>query len=248
VIVKRALTALIALSIIQGELATAAAAAVSTAAPWVQQLAPKSALPLSMPKSPQQAVLLIKKAETTSVASYFEGGETQTNLLRFQNDLIVLAKANESIGIVDQADAFKTWWATNSKSVLARRGLGQPSLQGFFGEVYLLYKIDATNAKKDPSTFTAWLADHISNPLLRQVSTVTFGVFAGVLGTIASSFKNALTFAIVAGIASALVEPAVRPVREKAAQIGSKYLGTIAFVDGETRRTSVRNLSADDVS
>lgn len=39
----------------------------------------------------------------------------------------------------------------------------------------------------------------------------------------------------------------VRTIRE-ARLIASKYLGTTVLVDGETRRTSAKNLSADDVS
>ncbi|MES2965563.1 MAG: hypothetical protein V4760_16905 [Bdellovibrionota bacterium] len=223
---RRVLTALIALAIVQAELATAATAVVATA----QTLRDKTATPLKAPQNKDQAIALIRKAEQTAVASYFSQGDVATNSLRFQTDLIVVAKANELVGIVDQADGFRAWWARNSAATLKRRHLGQPSLQGFFSEVYLLYKIEATNAKDDPSPFIAWLADHVSNPTILNVSKVTFGIFSGVLGTITQSFKNALTFAIVAGIASALVEPAVRPIREKAAQIGSKYLGRIGML------------------
>lgn len=225
-ILKRALTFMIAFSMLQTELA-AAAQAVAQTAPSLQNL---TARPLQTPSNSAQAIALIRKAEQTSVASYFKAGVTPQATLRLQTDLMAVAKANELVGIIDQAEGFRGWWGKNGASVLQRRHLGQPNLQGFFSEVYLLYKIEATNAQKDPTAFMRWLTDHVSNPTVLKVSKVTFGIFSGVFKTIGESFKNALTFAIVAGIASALVEPAVRPIREKAAIIGSKYLGRVGML------------------
>ncbi len=226
---RRVLTALIALSIVQAELAMAAAASIEVVTS-VSTVKNAPATPLKTPKNAKESAALIAQAEVISVASYFRNGDNPQTRLRFQTDLMVVAKANETLGIVDQTEAFRAWWGRNASNTLKRRELGLPNLQGFFSEVYLLYKIEATNAQKDPSAFIAWLGDHVSNPTLLNTTKVTFGVFADVFKTIGDSFKNALTFAIVAGIASALVEPAVRPIREKAAQIGNKYLGRIGMV------------------
>lgn len=178
---------------------------------------------LPQAKTGKQAVAVIELAESRPLSTYFQDGGSTAEITRLDADMKTLATANTLVGIADDLDKFELWWSTNKTSILLTRAKLQSSnLEGFFTQVFIKFKAEETRAEKDPNAFIEWLSSKVTNPAVRFASYSSFVILVGTLAYAVGLVKGALVAGPAASILSALVEPIVRPIREKATMIGSR--------------------------
>lgn len=181
---------------------------------------------LSTPKTGKQAIAVIRAAESRPVSGYFAKGGTPEEIKALDKDLLTLAAANALVGIADDLDKFQPWWASHQTSMILKRDqVRAKDLQSFFTETFIVFKAEETQAQKDPSSFMRWLSDRVTSPFVRTVASGSFTILAGVFTFATGVIYGSVIAGPVASSVGALLDPVVRPIKEKMAVVGSRWLG-----------------------
>ena len=201
------------------------------------------------------AILAIEVADHRLLSKYFGDANnvvTIDQLKQFDIDFNSVVEANHVIDFADDVDGFKAYFEKHELDLVAARAKMKAdiSLQGFFTQVYIAYKIEKTEAKKDPSVFLSWIDSSISNPILRKVSTSSYTVVTGVAAFSFGIIYGATVAGPIAGFVGAFLEPMVRPVREKVAVFGSRlfskpgfFLNRVLFANRQAAEANLKEVN-----
>ena len=187
---------------------------------------PQVLKPLVFAKTARQAVAVVQSSELRPVAAYFIKGGDAPELAAFKADLTTLAKANEMAGTADDISSYLAWWDKNQTlSLLQRNHMMSTSLQGFFFETFIKFKAEKLASDKSGGAFFEWLSHQVNNPVIMKVTSVGYGIVNSVFNFVSGIVVGALIAGPAAGMVGALLDPIVRPYREKFAVWGGKLLG-----------------------
>ena len=171
---------------------------------------------------------LIQIAETRKLSQYLGAGGTPISIEEFQKfeaDFRQVLEANIFIKFADGSvdrKGFVDWWNVNKAKLLFARGsMGSDvSLQAFFANVYVNYKIDELQARENPTGFVGWLSHVISNPLIRSVTTSGYVVAAGTLTFVTGMAYGAMVAGPVGNFFNQFFGPLLGPLGQKAQMLG----------------------------
>ena len=217
-------TSLVLISLVQHEIAFAANVSAKLPSARLQQRAAAAAKRLQTPEDLASATALVNLAKTRELKTYFAQGGTHSEVSDLHSDLSAVIFANARIGFIDNRSEFEEWFKKNETAILmaAQKAEGV-TLQKIVTESYLAYMVTIAEEKSDLPGVLLKLQDLIQHP-----ATIATGSLAAAYGTFAfvrDLVKGAVVAGPGAGIVGALVEPIVRPIRERAAVIGNRLLG-----------------------
>ena len=231
---KKIVFSILVVALVQGELATAAQAAQAAQSSQqrprtMDQVQPNvsSLAPLNEPRKIEEAADVIRSAESRPLSLYVGGLSVKLTpdfLERFEKDLDQVLKANALVGFADDEEGFRSWWTQKKTEVLvARASMGANlTLQSFFAQAYLKFKVEKAIEANEVGGLTKWLEDVLNNDVVRHVTEPTFWITMGFLVSIGNIVKGATIAGPAGGLVSAFVEALVRPVREKFAIVGGR--------------------------
>ena len=238
---KRVIFSVLAIALLQKEIAVAANAVAQSADAKAPSLMNAPLPELTITDAPglrtmtdlqnaereKDAAAIIKVADSRKLSDYL-GAPSSTvsseELGRFEQDLQRLLLANKIVGIVDDPKGFNKWWpGKRANLLLTRQLMGENvSLQLFLVQVYTAFKRDMAENAKDPAIFIRWLEMVITNPIVRTVSETTYNLVANIFSFVSGIVWGALIAGPLGGMMTAFVEGIIRPLREKLGVLGNR--------------------------
>jgi hypothetical protein len=218
-------TSLVLVSLVQHDLAFAVETSTKLLpSVRLKQQAEVKARRLKQPEDLASAIALVNQGKALRLDSYFANGGTPDEVANLNSDVITLILANSRMGFIDNRGEFEVWYKAHETSIImAANKSPETTLQSLVVESYMAFITEGAVEKRDVPGLLLKLEDLIENP-----ATIAAGGLMAVYGTysfIVNLVKGAAIAGPGAGIFGALVEPIVRPFRERAAVLGNRLLG-----------------------
>jgi hypothetical protein len=189
--------------------------------------------PFTVPTDPGQAKVTIQAAERRPVTDF--------SLPNADAEFYALIQANVITKLIDDPNGFLGYFSTNRAKLLEMASIsmeGQPiqNWQMFLANAYVSYKIEKTQAAKNPEQMLAWIKSAMDSEWVGWASVKTLAMLYGAyrIGSGVFGFFGNVAYGSViagpgAGAVNAVTTPIMNPINQWLYVKGNKFIGPVGI-------------------